>query len=389
MLRRNDVVPEFASMTKIAMPFAEAGPRPRASIFGIDPYVPGKSAAPGAKKVFKLSANETPLGPSARARDAFRAFADHLQDYPDGGATALRAALGAKHGLDPARIVCGTGSDDILHLLAAAYISPGDEGVFTEHGFLVYKIAILAAGGTPVVAEETNLTADVDQILAKVGPRTKVVFLANPNNPTGTYLPSAEIKRLAASLPRHVLLVLDAAYAEYVTRSDYSSGMELVEDNENVVVTRTFSKIYGLAGIRLGWCYAPLNVCDVLNRIRAPFNTNGAAIAAGVAALEDSGHVAKAIAHNETWLPWLAQQISALGIGVTPSVCNFLLLHFEDQAEAIAADRFLLTRGLILRAVGAYGLAHCLRLTVGTEEANRLVVAALKDFIVSERAARA
>jgi histidinol-phosphate aminotransferase len=389
MLRRNDVIPEFASMIKIAMSFTEAGPRPRASIFGIDPYVPGKSEVPAAKKVFKLSANETPLGPSARAKDAVRAFADRLQDYPDGRATALRAALGAKHGLDPARIVCGTGSDDILHLLAAAYISPGDEGIFTEHGFLVYKIAILAAGGTPVVAEETNLTAGVDQIVAKVGPRTKVVFLANPNNPTGTYLPSAEIKRLAASLPHHVLLVLDAAYAEYVTRSDYSSGMELVENNENVVVTRTFSKIYGLAGIRLGWCYAPLNVCDALNRIRGPFNTNGAAIAAGVAALEDSGHVAKAIAHNETWLPWLAQEISALGIGVTPSVCNFLLLHFEDQAEAIAADQFLLTRGLILRTVGAYGLAHCLRLTVGTEEANRLVVAALKDFVVSERAARA
>src|ERR1700738_3218489 len=213
-------------MTKIAMSGAEARPRARPAIFDIDPYVPGQSAAPGAADIFKLSANETPLGPSPRAREALRAFADRLQDYPDGAATALREALGAKHGLDPARIVCGTGSDEILHLLASVYIGPGDEGIFTEHGFLVYKIAILAAGGTPVVAEETNLTADVEKILAKVGPRTKMVFLANPNNPTGTYLSGAEIQRLALSLPRHVLLVIDAAYAEYVTRADYAPGHE-------------------------------------------------------------------------------------------------------------------------------------------------------------------
>ena len=179
----------------------------------------------------------------------------------------MREALGAKHGLDPARIVCGTGSDEILHLLAAAYIGPGDEGIFTRHGFLVYKIAILAAGGVPVVAAEKNLTADTDCILAKIGPRTKMVFLANPNNPTGTYLPVAEVKRLAQYLPADVLLVLDAAYAEYVNRPDYSSGLELVSESENVVMTRTFSKIYGLAGIRLGWCYAPPDVCDAINRI--------------------------------------------------------------------------------------------------------------------------
>jgi histidinol-phosphate aminotransferase len=375
-------------MTKIAMS-GTASPRPRPAISGIDLYVPGESAAPGSTKVFKLSANETPLGPSPRAREAFRAFADRLQDYPDGAATALREALGAKHGLDPARIVCGTGSDEILHLLAAAYIGPGDEGIFTKHGFLVYKIAILAAGGVPVVAEEKNLAADTDCILAKVGPRTKTVFLANPNNPTGTYLPFAEVERLARNLPAHVLLVLDAAYVDYVNRPDYSSGQELVSNNENVVMTRTFSKIYGLAGIRLGWCYAPPDVCDAINRIRGPFNTNGAAIAAGVAALDDTGHIGKAVAHNETWLAWLAREISALGIKVTPSVCNFLLLHFDGETQARAADRFLLHRGLILRAVGAYGLPHCLRLTVGTEEANRLVAAALKDFVKLEFPARA
>jgi histidinol-phosphate aminotransferase len=374
-------------MTKNAM--GGARPRPRPGVLGIDPYVPGQGSAPGTAKIFKLSANETPLGPSPRAREAFCAFAGSLQEYPDGAATALREALGAKHGLDPARIVCGTGSDDILHLLAAAYIGPGEEGIFTQYGFLVYKIAILAAGGVPVIAAEKNLTADTDSILAKVGPRTKMVFLANPNNPTGTYLPIAEVKRLAQNLPVHILLVLDAAYAEYVNRPDYSSGLELVSAHENVVMTRTFSKIYGLAGIRLGWCYAPPDVCDAINRIRGPFNTNGAAIAAGVAALDDSGHIGKAVAHNETWLAWLAREISALGIKLTPSVCNFLLLHFDGGPQARAADRFLLDRGLILRAVGAYGLPHCLRLTVGTEEANRLVAATLKDFVKPEGPPRA
>jgi histidinol-phosphate aminotransferase len=376
-------------MIKIATAEIKTRPRPRPGILGIDPYVPGQSAAPGASRIFKLSANETPLGPSPRAVDALRAFAGHLQDYPDGAATALREAIGARHGLDQARIVCGNGSDELLHLLATAYIGPGDEGIFTQHGFLVYKIAILAAGGVPIVADEDNLTASVDRILAKVGPRTKMVYLANPNNPTGTYLSSAEVKRLATRLPSHVLLILDAAYAEYVTRPDYASGEELVSNSENVVMTRTFSKIHGLAGIRLGWCYAPLDVCAAVNRIRGPFNTNGGAIAAGIAALEDTTHIEKSIAHNGTWLAWLAHEIAELGIKVTPSAGNFLLLHFEGETQARAADRFLLDRGLILRAVGAYGLPHCLRLTVGSEEANHLVVAALKDFVSFESRARA
>ncbi|QBR71713.1 histidinol-phosphate transaminase [Beijerinckiaceae bacterium] len=376
-------------MIKIATADVEAGPRPRPSVLAIDPYVPGKSSAPGAAKIFKLSANETPLGPSPRAKEAIRAFADRLEDYPDGNATLLREAIGARHGIDPATIVCGTGSDEIIHLLASAYMGPGDEGIFTEHGFLVYRIAILAAGGVPIVAPETRLTADVDAILARVGPKTKMVFLANPNNPTGTYLPIAEVERLAAALPSSVLLVLDAAYAEYVTRADYSAGLELVSVARNVVMTRTFSKIYGLAGIRLGWCHAPAEVCDAINRIRGPFNTNGAAIAAGVAAIADRDHVGKAVAHNATWLPWLAQEIGELGIEVTPSVGNFLLLHFIDELQARSADRFLSSRGLILRAVGAYGLPRCLRLTVGTDEANRLVVANLKEFLTFERRARA
>jgi histidinol-phosphate aminotransferase len=360
-----------------------ARPVPHPGVLAIDAYVPGKSGAPGVARVHKLSSNETPLGPSPRAAEAAREAAGRLAVYPDGGATALREAIGARYGLDPARIVCGAGSDELLALIANAFIGPGDEGVFTAHGFLVYRIAILAAGGTPVVAEERDHRADVDALLAAVGPRTKVIFLANPNNPTGTYLPFDEVKRLHAGLPEHTLLVLDAAYAEYVRRNDYGAGLELVANAENVVMTRTFSKIHGLAGLRLGWMVGPAHVVDAVNRIRGPFNVNGPAIAAGVAAIADEAHLAAAIAHNDRWLPWLAREIEDSGLAVTPSVGNFLLVHFPKETGRTAgeADAFLARRGLILRRVEAYGLPHGLRLTVGGEEANRLVIEALRDFL--------
>jgi histidinol-phosphate aminotransferase len=375
--RAHDVLAEFTAMSS-----SESGgrPQPRPGVLAIEAYVPGKSAAPGHGKFYKLSSNETPLGPSPLAKEAFRKCADSLSVYPDGSARALREAIGARHSLDPARIVCGAGSDELIFFLSYAFIGPGDEAIYTRHGFAVYRIATLAAGGTPVVAEERNLTADVDEILAKLTARTKIIFLANPNNPTGTYLPFAEIKRLAAALPRHVLLVLDAAYAEYATRTDYSPGLELVSTSENVVMTRTFSKIYGLAALRLGWLYAPAHVCDAVDRLRGPFNINTPAMQAGIAALADVAHLEKAIAHNETWLGWLTREISKLGVSVTPSATNFLLLHFKAAAEARAADAFLTSRGLILRVVDSYGLPECLRLTVGIEEANRLVVAALAEF---------
>jgi histidinol-phosphate aminotransferase len=358
-------------------------PQPRPGVLDIAPYVPGKSSAPGVAKVFKLSSNETPLGPSPHAIAAYNEAGKHLEDYPDGAATALREAIGQAFGLDPARIVCGAGSDDLLNLIARAYLKDGDEAIHATHGFLVYPIATLAAGAKPVVAPETDYTANVDHLLSAVTPNTKVVFLANPNNPTGTYISFDEVKRLHRGLPPHVLLVLDAAYAEYVERNDYEAGIELVATSENVVMCRTFSKIHGLAALRLGWMYGPAQVVDAVNRVRGPFNVSAPAIAAGVAAIRDTAHVEHARAHNTKWLGWLADEIGKLGLKVTPSVANFVLIHFPQAPGRTAkeADAFLTKRGLILRGVAGYKLPNALRMTVGSDEANRLVVAALRDFL--------
>lgn len=358
-------------------------PTPKRSVLEISPYVPGESSIPGGMKPIKLSSNETPLGPSPRAVEAYRAAGSHLERYPDGNATPLKAAIARAYGLDATRIVCGAGSDDILALLAHAYVGAGDEGIYTEHGFLVYPIAIRAAGGVPVVAPERALTADVDEILRRVGDKTRIVYIANPNNPTGTYLPIQEIRRLHAGLPSDVVLVLDGAYAEYVRRNDYEAGLELVATTQNTVMTRTFSKVYGLAGLRLGWAYCPPAIADALNRIRGPFNVSTPALLAGIAAIEDRQHVEVAVAHNETWLALLLAEIAALGLAVTPSVANFVLVRFPaDEAKgAVAADKALKSRGIIVRRVAGYGLPDALRITVGSEADNRAVLAALTDFV--------
>jgi histidinol-phosphate aminotransferase len=363
-------------------------PVPRSGVAAIEAYVPGKSGAPGGRTVYKLSSNETPLGPSPAAVAAARQTLDDLALYPDGNATVLRAAIAERYGLDPARIVCGAGSDELLSLLAYAYLSPGDEGLFSAHGFLVYRIAILAAGGTPVVAPERDLTTDVDALLARVTARTRIVYVANPNNPTGTYLPFDEVRRLHAGLPPHVLLVLDGAYAEYVRRNDYGSGLDLVLEADNVVMTRTFSKIHGLAGLRIGWMVAPAHVADAVNRVRGPFNLSAAAIRAGAAAIADDQHVAAALAHNEAWLARVAEAVGALGLAVTPSVANFILVHFpaEPARSAAAADAFLTGRGVITRRVAAYGLPDCLRVTIGSAEANIAFLDGLRAFVRGEHA---
>ncbi|MBY0431166.1 MAG: aminotransferase class I/II-fold pyridoxal phosphate-dependent enzyme, partial [Rhodospirillales bacterium] len=301
-----------------------------------------------------------------------------------GGATELRAALASQYGLDAGRIVCGAGSDELLGMLCRAYAGPGDEVLYSRHGFLMYPIAAKSCGAVPVAADETGLTANVDNLLAKVGERTKIVFLANPNNPTGTFLPAEEVKRLRDGLPAHVLLVIDAAYAEFVTRNDYSAGVELVEAGDNTVMTRTFSKIHALGGLRLGWAYCPENVAGVLNRVRNPFNVSSAALAAGLAALKDGTYTELTRAHNDHWLSWTAGKIQALGLTVVPSVCNFVLVRFPEGArDAKSADAFLRSRGLIVRAMGAYGLSDSLRITIGRDDEMQDLVAALAEFMAA------
>jgi histidinol-phosphate aminotransferase len=354
-------------------------PSPKAGILDIEAYVPGKAGAKGSR-VFKLSSNESPIGASPKAVAAFQSASNTLALYPDGSATALREAVASRYGLSADRIICGAGSDEILQLLAHAYLGPGDEAVYSQYGFMVYPIVIQANGAKAVVAKEKDFATDVDAMIAAVTPKTKMVFVANPNNPTGTYISYAELRRLHAALAPTTLLIVDAAYAEFVSANDYESGIALVSEFENVVMTRTFSKIHGLAALRLGWAYGPLHVMDVLNRIRGPFNVSLPAISAGVASINDTSFMDEALAHNTKWLAWLTSQIKALGFKVTPSVGNFVLVHFTAQKTAAMADAFLLERGLVVRRMDGYGLPNALRMSVGTEEANHALVAALKEF---------
>lgn len=359
------------------------GLKPRPGLAAIEPYVGGRAKAPGGVRAIKLSANETPLGPSPRAVAAYQAAAANLHHYPDGSARALREAIARRFGLEAERIVCGNGSDELFHVLSQAFLGPGDELIHSAHGFLVYPIAARAAGADVVVVPERALTVDVDAILARVSPRTRAVMIANPNNPTGTYLGLAELRRLRAGLRPDILLVLDAAYAEYVRANDYEPGLALVRESENIVMTRTFSKVYGLASLRLGWAYCPPVVADALNRIRSPFNVSTPAQEAGIAALADGDHVARAVEHNERERRRLTDAIRALGLEVVPSVANFVLIRFPTSPgrTAAEADAQLAAEGLLLRRLEAYGLADCLRLSVGLEAHNSAVIAALARFV--------
>lgn len=353
---------------------------PRPGIEKAPLYIPGCHSVEGIADPAILSANENPHGASPLARDAYMKAAASMHRYPDGGATDLRNAIATRNGLDPDRIVCGAGSDEIITMLTRIFAGPGDEVLYSEHGFLMYPINALQVGATPVKAPETDLRTDVDALLAHVTDKTKIVFVANPNNPTGSYLPTEELRRLANGLPENVLLVIDAAYAEYVVRNDYTAGADLVDEFPNVVMMRTFSKIYGLAAVRLGWCYAQRPVIDLMNRLRSPFNLTTAAQAAGTAAMQDIAHTEKAVAHNSQWLTYLSEELKKLGVEVPPSVGNFLIAGFGSKETADAAYGFLKQRGVIARQMGGYGLPEYIRITVGLEDDCRLCVDILKDF---------
>lgn len=358
-----------------------AGPVPRPGILEIAPYVGGESSVPGVNRIIKLSSNEGALGPSPKAIAAAQAQAATMHRYPDGGNAILRQALAQHHGLDIDRIVCGNGSDELIALLVRAYAGPGDEVLYSRHGFLMYAISALGVGATPVAAPEVDYTISVDHLLAAVTERTKLVFLANPNNPTGTMVPAREVERLHAGLPPHVVLALNSAYAEFVETADYDAGAALVHAAPNVAMLRTFSKIYALGGLRVGWGYASAGIIDTLNRLRMPFSVSVMGQAAAVAALEDREHTILSLAHNTRWRDWTAAELTKLGLTVTPSVCNFVLAHFPAERSAGKAFEYLKARGIIARKVGAYHLPDCLRITIGLEEEMRLTVSALASFM--------
>lgn len=358
-------------------------PTARPGIMEIAVYEPGKSQAKGATRVVKLSSNEAALGPSPKAVAAIAQSLSETHRYPAGDSGDLRVALGKVHGLDPARIICGAGSDELIGLAMRGFAGIGDEIIHTAHGFAMYNIYAKAVGATPVIAPEKDLTTDVDAILARVSPLTRIVFVANPNNPTGTYIPGAEMRRLRAGLREDILLVCDDAYAEYVDAPDYESGFALASETQNTIALRTFSKIYGLASVRLGWGYAAANIIGVIERVRSPFNVSRPAQFAGLAALADTDHVARTKAHTKKWLEIGLQRLRGMGLKVAVSHGNFLLPEFPSTAGKTAAecDTFLQERGVILRRVDGYGLPNHLRITVGDDEEMAVVLDAIAAFM--------
>ena len=357
-------------------------PKAKPGVLQITPYAGSEVGSGGADRIV-ISSNESAFGPSWRAMEAYSASSEEMHRYPEIDARSLRLALAEHHGLEVERIICGCGSDQLIDLLALAYAGPGDETIYSEHGFTMYPIATRGVGATPVAAPETNLTADVDAILDRVNERTKIVFLANPNNPTGSYLGDDALRRLHAGLPEEVLLVLDAAYAEYVVAADYDPGIALVREASNVVMTRTFSKIYALASLRIGWAYGPAEIIEILDRVRPPFNVSTPAIAAGIAALDDTEHTARSRDLNTELLSWFTSEVEALGLTVNPSVGNFVIIHFDPASDrnAEAAYRFLFERGIVTRRVAGYGLPDWVRMSIGTRKEMNDVVDALRAFV--------
>lgn len=354
---------------------------PRPGISNISPYVGGESKLVGQTKVIKLSSNEGAFGPSPKALTALADAAKVMHLYPDGGATALREAIAERFDLDADRIVCGAGSDEIISLLCFAYAGPGDEVLYSEHGFLMYPISAHAAGATPVKAPETNLITDVDALLDNVSDKTRIVFVANPNNPTGTYLSAQEMTRLRQGLPDDVLLVIDAAYAEFVDEADYSAGVELVDAGQNTVMTRTFSKLFALGGLRVGWGYCPSEIADILNRERGPFNVSSAGQAAAIASLQDIAFQDMSRTHTQDWRTKTETALHDMGLKTTKSAANFVLVQFDSPDIAEGCDAYLRDQGIIVRRMGGYGLPSSLRISIGTSDDMEACLGAIRLFL--------
>ena len=353
------------------------------TIYEISPYVGGESKGADGQRIIKLSSNEGPFGPSPKAIEALKNMSADMHRYPDGGCTELRAALAVKNNIPAKNIVCGAGSDEIISILCHSYVGQGDEVIHSAHGFLMYAIYTKTSGGTPISVPEKNLRADIEAMANAVTDKTKIVFLANPNNPTGAYLKRDEVLALHAKLPKSVILVLDAAYAEYVDDPDYTAGHDLVALHDNIVVTRTFSKAYGLGGMRLGWGHCPDDIADVMNRARGPFNVSSSAQIAGLASLHDEGFLQRSIAHNKECREWTKGQLESLGLIVHPSAGNFLLVGFGSAEKAESTRVALKEKGILIRQMGGYGLPECLRITIGTAEEMELTVQGIRDLTPS------
>jgi histidinol-phosphate aminotransferase len=365
---------------KCAMKFV-----PNTGILEIAPYVAGESKASGSARIIKLSSNENPFGPSPKSLVALKNAALHLEHYPDANSTDLRTAIAAKFGLEQDRIVCGAGSDEIIGLVCKAYLSPGDEVIYSTHAFLMYGIYAKTCGAKCIEVAEQNLKPDLSAMCAAVTDKTKIVFVTNPNNPTGSFNSPAEIWALRDKLPPHVLLVIDDAYAEYAAIEDgYENGFALAKGRDDVVVLRTFSKIYGLAGLRLGYGYCPSDVADILNRVRGPFNVTMAAQVAGLAALSDDDFIAKSVAHNARMREWTKSQLEGMGLKVYPSAGNFLLVEFADADLAESARQNLKENGILVRQMGAYKLPCCLRISIGAQDDMHQMISTLKNFLESQ-----
>ncbi len=364
-----------------------AKPAMKPWIDAIHAYVPGKAKLDARPVVAKLSSNENPFGPSPKAVAAMTDVLGNSHLYPDPASTALREALAALHGIEAERIICGTGSDELIHLVAGAFAGPGDEVLYVRHGFAVYDIAARRVGATPVVAPDVDYTCEVDAVLAAVTPATRVVFLANPNNPTGTIIPASEVRRLHAGLRPDIVFALDAAYAEFA-EGEYESGIDLARAHGNVVALRTFSKIYGLAAQRIGWAYAQGPLIDAMHRIRAPFNVPATGQAGAIAALADTDWVEKTRTHTIKWRQWLAGEVEALGnagLRAIPSAANFVLVEFPEDGpvNAAAANAALLEDGIIARYLAVQAMPRCIRISVGTEAETRAAAASLRRFVES------
>jgi histidinol-phosphate aminotransferase len=359
-------------------------PLPKPGLMDIHAYVPGKAKAEGIAEPMKLSANENALGSSSKAREAYAQAIQQLHMYPDPGAAIVRKAIAERYKLEPERLIFGCGSDEVFQILNQAYLEPGDNIVQGAHGFAAFAIGAKACQAEVRMAPEPGYRIDVDEMLACVDERTRIVFLANPGNPTGTWIPFSEVRRLHEALPPSVVLVLDGAYGEFALDPTFDDGLELARRSTNIVVTHTFSKLHGLAGLRIGWGYAPPEIVAAYDRIRPPFNTSIPAQVAAVAALGDEEFQQASIALTEQWRPWLAQQLGGLGLeAVGPSAANFVLVGFPKTPgrTATEAEAFLTSRGILVRGVAGYGLPDHLRMTIGLEAQNRALVDALADFM--------